>query len=348
MASMVYGDITPRQAAFSVANLLKRAQPLLVIERFGQVYVLPKNNTRIAKFRRYFLENSTGSVSGNAGNAGMPLALTPLVEGVTPAGKKLASKDYTVQLEQYGDFVGFTDVIMDIHEDFPAVLRELTDILGEQAAQTVETLRFNVLKAGTNVFYANGTLRTDVNTPVSLVLQRRITRALKRQNASPHTTVVKSTPAYNTQPIEASYIGLIHPDLENDIRNITGFISTKHYASVQPMEGEIGAVEDVRYIRSTVFHPWADAGGNMGLMLSTTGVKADVYPILYLARDAYGIVPLKGDAVNGSSVSVMVVNPKPTNTDPLGQRGTAAWKLWSATVILQDAFLIRAEVAATA
>ena len=34
---MVYGDITPRQAAFSVANLLKRAQPLLVIERFGQV-----------------------------------------------------------------------------------------------------------------------------------------------------------------------------------------------------------------------------------------------------------------------------------------------------------------------
>lgn len=347
MPSMVYGDITPRQAAFSVANLLKRAQPLLVIERFGQVYVLPKNNTRIAKFRRYFLENSTGSVSGNAGNAGMPLATTPLVEGVTPAGRKLSNKDYTVQLEQYGDFVGFTDVIMDIHEDMPAVLRELTDILGEQAAQTVETLRFNVLKAGTNVFYANGTLRTDVNTPITLTLQRRITRALKRQNASPHTTVVKSTPAYNTQPIEASYIGLIHPDLENDIRNITGFISTKHYASVQPMEGEIGAVEDVRYIRSTVFQPWADAGGTMGTMLSTTGVKADVYPILYLARDAYGIVPLKGDAVNGSSVSVMVVNPKPGPTDPLGQRGTAGWKLWSATVILQDAFLIRAEVAAT-
>lgn len=347
MPSMVYGDITPRQAAFSVANLLKRAQPLLVIERFGQVYVLPKNNTRVAKFRRYFLESSTGSVSGNAGNAGMPLALTPLVEGVTPAGRKLSNKDYTVQLEQYGDFIGFTDVIMDIHEDMPAVLRELTDILGEQAAQTVETLRFNVLKAGTNVFYANGTLRTDVNTPITLTLQRRITRALKRQNASPHTSVVKSTPAYNTQPIEAAFIGLIHPDIENDIRNINGFISTKHYASVQPMEGEIGAVEDVRYIRSTVFQPWADAGGTMGAMLSTGGVKADVYPILYLARDAYGIVPLKGDAVNGSSVSVMVVNPKPGPTDPLGQRGTAGWKLWSATVILQDAFLIRAEVAAT-
>lgn len=347
--TMVYGDITPRQAAFSVANLLKRAQPLLVIERFGQVYVLPKNNTRIAKFRRYFLENSTGSVSGNAGVAGMPLSLTPLVEGVTPTGRKLANKDYTVQLEQYGDFIGFTDVIMDVHEDFPAVLRELTDILGEQAAQTVETLRFNVLKAGTNVFYANGVTRNAVNSPVNLVLQRRITRALKRQNAMPITNVLKSTPAYNTQPIEASFIGLVHPDLENDIRNINGFISTKHYASIEPMEGEIGAVEDVRYIRSTVFQPWSDAGGAAGgTMLSTGGTQSDVYPILYLARDAYGIVPLKGDAVNGSSVSVMVVNPKPTNVDPLGQRGTAGWKLWSATVILQDAFLIRAEVAATA
>jgi N4-gp56 family major capsid protein len=348
MVTTVYGDITPRQSAFSVANLLKRAQPLLVIERFGQAYVVPKNNTRVAKFRRYFLEGSTGSVSGNAGNAGMPLAVTPLVEGVTPAGKKLASKDYTVQLEQFGDYIGFTDVIMDVHEDFPAVLRELTDILGEQAAQTVETLRFNVLKAGTNVFYANGALRSAVNTPITLPMQRRITRALKRQNASPLTTVIKSTPAYNTQPIEASYIALIHPDLENDVRSIDGFISTKHYASVQPMEGEVGSVDDVRYVRSTVFQPWPDAGGAMGTMLSSTGVNADVYPILFLARDAYGIVPLKGDVMGGSSVSVMVVNPKPTNVDPLGQRGTAAWKLWSATVILQDAFLIRAEVAATA
>lgn len=343
-----YGDITPRQAAFSVANLLKRAQPLLTIERFGQAYVLPKNNTKTAKFRRYFLENSTGSASGNAGNYGIPLATTPLVEGVTPAGKKLASKDYTVQLEQFGDFVGFTDVIMDVHEDFPAVLRELTDILGEQAAQTIETLRFNVLKAGTNVFYGNGVARASVNTPLTLALQRRITRALKRQNAMPHTNVVKSTPAYGTQSIEASFIALYHCDLDNDIRGMQGFISTKHYASVTPLDGELGNVDDVRYVRSTVFAPWADAGGAAGAMISTTGANADVYPVLFLARDAYGIVPLKGDPVNGSSVSVMVVNPKPTNTDPLGQRGTAAWKMWSATVILQDAFLIRAEVAATA
>lgn len=343
MAQNVYGDITPRQAAYSMANLLKRALPLLTIERFGQAYPIPKNNTQVAKFRRYFLEAGTGAYSGNAGEFNIPLATTPLVEGVTPAGRKFDSKDYTVNLNQYGDYLGFTDVIMDTHEDFPAILREMTDMLGEQAAVTLETLRYNVIRAGTNVFYANGTARNGVNTPLSLVLQRRITRALKNQNAKHFTQVMKSSVNYNTQPIEACFIGLVHPNLENDVRNMDGFISTKHYAGATPFDGEIGAVEDVRYVSSTVFNGWDDAGGAAGAMMSTTGTNADVYPAIYLARDAFGTVPLKGDNV----AQVMVVKPAPTNVDPLAQRGTAGWKAWNATVILQDAWLIRAEVAAT-
>jgi N4-gp56 family major capsid protein len=345
MALTVYGDITPRQAAFSVANLLTRAMPYMTIEKFGQAYPIPRNNTKIAKFRRYFMQGATGSNSGNAGDYGVPKALTPLTEGVTPTGSKLDSKDYTVEMQQYGDFLEFSDVIEDTHEDMPALLREMTDILGEQAAHTIETLRFNVLKAGTNVFYANGAVRTAVNTPITLGMQRRITRSLKRQNAKPITSMIKSTVNYNTQPIESAFIALTHPDIENDIRDLAGFISVKQYGgSVTAMEGEIGSVEDVRYIRSTVFEQFEDAGGAPGgTVLSTTGTSADVYPILFLARDAYGIVPLRGR----DSVQVMVVNPQPTNVDPLAQRGTAGWKTWNATVILQDAFLVRAEVAAS-
>lgn len=346
MTLTVYSDITPRQTAFSVANLLKRAMPYMMLERFGQAYPIPKNNTKVAKWRRYYLTGGTGSYSGQAGKFNVPLADTPLTEGVTPAGSTLENKDYTVTLQQYGDFLEFTDVIMDTHEDFPPLLREMTDILGEQAAHTIETLRFNVLRAGTNVFYANGSARADVNTAVSLTLQRRITRSLKRQNAKPITSMVASTVKYNTQPIEAAFIALCHPDVENDIRDMAGFISVKQYGSnVEAMEGEIGSVEDVRYVRSTVFEAWEDAGAAAGgNVLSTTGTSADVYPILYLARDAYGIVPLRGK----EAVEVMVVQPKATNTDPLAQRGTIGWKCWNATVILQDAFMVRAEVAATA
>jgi N4-gp56 family major capsid protein len=42
------------------------------------------------------------------------------------------------------------------------------------------------------------------------------------------------------------------------------------------------------------------------------------------------------------------VNPKPAASDPLGQRGTVGWKLYTSTVILQEAFMARLEVGSTA
>lgn len=339
-----YGDISPRTAAYAVAELLKRGMPYLVLEKFGQTYPLPTNSTKVAKFRRYFLSGATGSAGdGNPANAfGNPLATTPLLEGVTPSGKNLVNQDYTVTLNQYGDYATITDVVLDTHED--PVLRVMTEVLGEQAAQTIETIRYNVLKAGTNVFWSNGGVRTAVNTPVTLALQRQITTALTRQNAKMITNVVKSTADFRTEPIEAAFIGLIHSDLETDVRNMSGFIPTKQYGTTTPWENEIGSVERVRYLTSTIFAPFADAGGAKGLMRSTTGTSADVYPILYLARDAYGIVPLKGK----DSLTPMVVNPKPAPGDPLAQRGSVGWKAYQSTVILNDSWMVRAEVAATA
>lgn len=342
MTATIYGDISPRTAAYAVTELLKRGLPYLVIEKFGQTYVIPNNSTKTAKWRRYFLTGATGSAGSGTGDFFTPLSTTALTEGVTPTGRKLANLDYSVTLQQYGDFVTITDVIMDTHED--QVLQQATEILGESAAQTIETLRFNVLKAGTNVFYQNGASRAAVNTAPTLAVQRQITTALARQNAKKHTQIVSSTPDFNKSSIEASYIGLCHPDHETDIRTMTGYINPKDYGTVTPWENEIGTVEQVRYLSSTVFVPFADAGGAKGLMRSTTGTSADVYPILILARDAYGIVPLKGK----EAIKPMVVNPKPAPGDPLAQRGTVGWKAWNATVILQDAYMARWEAAATA
>lgn len=324
--STVYGDITPRTAAFAVAALLKRGVPFLCIEKFGQVFVMPDKSTKVAKFRRY--------------NA-LPWANVPLTEGVTPAGKKMSVTDITSTLDQYGDYTSFSDVILDTHED--PFLQAVTGVLGEQAAQTMEKVRFDIIKAGTNVYYANGSARTDVNTVITTTLQRQATRALKRQNAMHITSVVASTPNFRTEPIEAAFIGLCHTDVENDIRGMSGFTNTKQYGTVTPWESEIGSVEDVRYIRSTMFQAFPDAGGTAGAMVTTTGTSADVYPVLIIAKDAYALVPLKG----ADSLSLMVVNPKPAAGDPLGQRGTAGWKVMHTAVILNDAWMVRLEVAAT-
>lgn len=326
MAQTSYGDISPRTAAYAEKELLKRGLPFLVIEKFGQAKSLPANNSKVITFRRYSALPTT------------PVALT---EGVTPAGQTLAKVDISATLSQYGDLTTITDVVLDTHED--PVLNEAITLLGEQAAQMIEKMRFNVLKAGTNVLYANGATRAEVNTPISLQLQRRATRALKRQNARFITKIVRSTPSFGTENVAPGYVALIHPDCESDVRNMTGFVPAEKYGQITPWENELGKVEDVRYVSSTVFEPWAGAGAAGETMLQT-GAKSDVYPILFVASDAYGIVALKGMF----AVTPMVVNPKPSDSDPLAQRGHVSWKAMQTAVILNDAWMVRGEVAATA
>lgn len=324
----VYGDITPRTAAYAIAPLLKRHSEEMILEKFGQTFVLPTKSTVVAKFRRYEL---------------LPLATTALVEGVSPSGTKPTITDVTCTLAEYGDFIPYSGFMLDTHED--PILKEYGSLCMTQAAETVETIRYNVVKAGTNVGYANGSARTSVNTVITLALQRTATASLKRQRAKHITEIVASDSRFRTEPIEGAFVAVCHSDVENDIRNMTGFIPTKQYGTTSPWPSEIGSVEDVRYVRSTLFTPFADGGGTKGLMRSTTGTSADVYPVLFFSKDAYGIVPLKGS----NAIALIAHNPGSSGTaDPLNQRGTLGWKTAQTSAILNDNWLYRLEVAVTA
>lgn len=321
-----YGDIGARTAGKVSAQFLKRGMPYLCLEKFGQSQPIPANSTMAMLFRRY---NS------------LALATTPLTEGVTPKGKKISVTDITLNLNQYGDLVEITDIVTDTHED--PVIQQMLPVLSEQAAKTVETIRYGVLKACTNKFYANGTARTDVNTAITIAKQRKVVRALKRQNASPITTAVKSTPNFNTESVSPAFICVCHTDCETDVRAMAGFIDVKDYGSVTPYENEIGSVEGVRYLISNIFEPYADGGGAAGTMITTSGVSADVYPYIFIGRDAYAISALKGQY----AITPTVINPTPSKSDPLGQRGSIAWKTMQGAVILNDLWMAVLEAGVT-
>ena len=329
MALTGYGDISPAVAASAAVEMLKRGQPHLIIQQFGQAKPLGKNQTDTQKFRRY---------------ERLAAATTALTEGVTPSGSSPTTTPYTATLAQYGDFLELTDVIADLHTD--PVLQEFSAIIGEQAALTVETIAFGILKAGTTLFRANGSARTDINTPLTLNLQRKVTRGLKRQLARPFTSKISSSPNFGAESVLPSFIALIHPDLEPTVEGLQGFKSVSDYGAMTPHNSEIGAVGNCRYLTSTVFESWADGGGAKSgsgtEMVSTSGTSADVYPIIYLSPDAFGVVPLKGK----NAITPMVLNPnKPRGGDPLAQRGSVGWKTYFTTVILNQSWMARGEVA---
>ncbi len=328
-----YGDISPRVAAVAKTTLLKRGQHLMVVERFGQVDPQQKNKSKSCKWRRY---NS------------LTRATAPLAEGVPPKGQKLTKTDVTATLEQYGDSIELTDVIMDTHED--PVLNESMGLCGEQAAETIEELRINILKAGTNVFYANAVAsRSLVTSPPLRGDFRRIYRSFKKNKAKEITSIVKASAKISTEPVAPAFFCMGHTDLDADLRGISGFIPVEQYSnSDRALPGEIGKIEQFRIILTPMFESW-EAAGVSGSTYLTGGVSgtgsADVYPLLFVARDAYGIVPLQGF----NSVTPMVVNPnKPTKSDPLGQVGFVSWKTYQTAAILNQNWIARLECAATA
>ena len=298
----------------------------------------PKHETNVRKYRRYH---------------SLARAIAPLAEGVTPPGKRLTFTDITATLEQYGDLVELTDRIYDLHEDMKGnrLVDEVSDIMGEQAAETIEVMRFNVLKAGTTVFYANGVnSRGSVNSAPTRGDFRKIYRFFKKNKAREISRIISATPNVATEPVGAAYFAIGHTDLDADLRGISGFVPVEKYSdSMKALPGEVGKIENFRIVLTPLFEPWEAAGTSGTTFLAngavpSTSTKADVYPLIFVARDAYGIVPLQGSR----SVSVTVLNPTPDKSDPLGQRGFASWKTMQTAVILNEQWIARLECAATA
>lgn len=328
MAQTTYGDISQRTAAYAAVDMLSHAEPILVLNKYGQSKPLPKNKADNMKFRRPIP---------------FPHATTPLTEGVTPTSRQMQYEDVSVQIYQYGDVVEITDYVDDLAED--PVLQDANVLCGEQAAETVEVLTWGVLRAGTNVFFANGSARGDVNTPISLGKQRAVTRSLKGNKGRKITTMVGSSPNYSTQPVDAAFIAFTHTDCEGDIRDMAGFVPTELYGQMKAMPYEIGKVEDVRYILSPVLEPFLGAGSTtINGMTAADNTNVDVYPVIYIAKEAYGVVPLKGS----KAITPTVLNPNtPSKSDQLGQRGYVGWKTYFNAVILNESWMARLEVAAT-
>lgn len=328
MATTTYSGLSQRTVAWAVAKMLEHKRPIEVLAQYGLTQPVPKNKSQVIKFRR---------------PVPLAAATTPLTEGTPPTSKAMQYEDREATLRQYGDVIEITDVVNDLAED--PVLENATMILGEQAAETIESLLWGTISGGTNRVYANGTATSAVNTKLTLNMQRAIVRHLKSERARKVTQKVSSSVKYGTEMIAPAYLAFCHSDVEADIRDLPGFVPCEKYGSMEPLPYEIGKVEEVRYITSPVLMPDLAAGSvTLNGMVSQGGARVDVYPIVYIGKDAYGHVALRGS----KAFTPMVTNPgTASKSDPLGQIGTVGWKTYFDSLILNEAWMVRAEVGVT-
>lgn len=303
-------------SAFYDRTLLERAVALFVHARWGQVRDIPQNaGTSTIKFRRY---------------ANLSAATTALTEGVTPTGSALSVTDITAVVAQYGDFVTVTDVLSYSSQD--SVLMEASEIMGDQAGDTLDQLTRDVLVAGTNVIFS-GTANTQndhvaAGDVATLANVKAAVLALKLAKAKKVTRMINPTDGFNTTPINASYIAIVHPSNSGIFKAMTGWLDVQKYPTQKDvMEGEIGSLEEVRFIESTNAKILTAAG--------TGGI--DLYPTLVFGMHAYGVSRISGKAMQN------IVHPLGSagSADPLNQRATSGWKATFVAKILNENFITR-------
>lgn len=303
--------------AFYDRNLLERAMPSLVHDKWGQMRNIPKNQSDSIKFRRW---------------DALATATTALTEGVTPTGTTLSVTDVTATLKQYGSYSILTDKVQLVTED--NVIKEATDVLGEQGGETFDEVTRDVMVAGTAVRLASG-VATRANVALAMVeadLKSAI-KTLKGQNAKMFTSTITGSVKVGTAPIRKAYVAINHTDTTETLEGITGFKGTEEYASQTLVDiNECGAYKNIRFVETTKAKIFTGEGDSSG----------DVYATMVLGKDAYGVVSLRGQ----KNIQTIIKPLGSAGTaDPLNQRASVGWVLWTTTKILNDNWMVRIETA---
>lgn len=228
-------DLSVQMKTFYSRYLIVLAEPNLVHDQFGQQHDIPANGGKTIEFRKF--DN-------------LPKATKPLVEGVTPHGRKMASSGIYATVNQFGDYIELSDTLMLTAIDNNLV--QATKILASQAGRTLDTITREVLAGGTNVQYGDGTKKT------------RAALVGGEASGNDYLTVkdirmaVRTLKVMDAPKINGDYAGIIHPSCEYDIMDDPAWQAPHQYVDTENIyANEIGRIAGVRFSETTeakIFH----------------------------------------------------------------------------------------------
>lgn len=305
------GGLSAEMKTYYSDYLIDNAEPNMVHGQFGQTRGIPKHGGKTVEFRKY---------------NPLPKITASLQDGVTPDGQSLEVSTVTATVKQYGGYVGLSDFFLTTAHDDQLV--EATELLGEQAGVSIDTVYREVLNGGTNSQIYDGTVgarnllvggAASGNHYLTVDCVRRAVRFLKKQNA---------------KKINGYYVGIIHPDCTYDLTSDPEWKAPHQYQDTTELyDGEIGRIAGVRFVETSEAKIFEGAGKD----------GRDVYSTLIIGKDAYGITEIDGFGLK----HIVKQLGSAGTADPLDQRATAGWKYTGTAVRLVEQFMVRIETAST-
>lgn len=303
--------LTAEQAEFYQDAMLDRLLPELCFMKYGEKKNIPKNAGATTSFRRL---NS------------LAVATNEVTEGVTPDGVDLNITKVAATVRTYGNWTKISDFINLTGLD--PLLTEASQLMGENAGESMDILVRDILAAGTNVIYANNKASraalaaADKITALDIL---KIRRTLKRNKVKPLTLPEGGT----------GYLAFVHTDVATDLmqtqewKDQNTYVDTKNRA-----DGILGKMYGIYFKEADNAVKFTGGGAS----------SADVYGTIVIGKGAYGVPD-----VSGSSKPEIIVHKAGSGgvSDPMNQFNTVAWKSVFTTVRLQELAIVRYESGAT-
>lgn len=283
-------------------------------------------------------------------------------------GRSLVTPTYssvTATAAKYGNAIQVTEEVDLFNVNTKAA--RLMDTLGANAGESLNTIAKNEYDnaAAANTRFCNNAAGGAANTSAvaSKIATTDLQFAVNTLNvnaAMPFTPMATGSRNVGTNPIRASYYGICHVDVEEDLRTLTGFTPVETYGGyTETMPFEFGHVNGIRWCSTQVATIQLSAGKKTatGYRGSTT-IKNDVYSAYVYGREAIGTVGLGN---MHASNSYEMYNPKyppavevifkPVGSagagDPYNEISSLAWKSWFVAKILNSTWLVKLKCLAT-
>lgn len=302
-------SMTPGMKVYYDTALLENARPKLIFGQLGKKQYLSKNHGESVEWRRWNTFDK---------------ALTPLQEGVIPAGQPFGQTSMSVSIKQYGDYTAISDRLEYHHVD--NVIQGAAEEMGAAGGETADTLIRNELATGTNVIYADTLDANGVptSTPVGRYRMAADNNRLTPDVINKARTFLRKQKAPYFEGNK--YVAVIHPSVAYDLRSNKDWIEVHKYSATREIfEGEIGELHGVRFIENNeapIFN-----GGNLN------GDTA-----AYLTLSAYTKTNSAGTASAGEATAFMATVTETITADLIGRK--VQYYDASATSVVGDAEIV--------
>lgn len=267
--------------------------------------------------------------------------------------------DVTAAMLKYGNAILVTEEV-DLF-NINSKSAQLMDVLGANAGESLNIAMRDIYSAGfTNIRYAGGVLNNSVvAAAITLNDIKYAHNFLNRNSAMTFTPMGTGSGNYNSAPIRSAFYGITHPDVEEDIRALAGFVGVEQYGGyTETMPYEFGTVGGVRFSSTEIGPISSAASGSSNNALRGTAAAPDVYSTFIYGREAVGSVGLGNMHATSSSemydpakppaVELIVHQPGSSGIfDLYNEMGSLAWKSWFAGKVLNASWGVQIRTGAT-